>query len=103
MKSWYKKSVAVVASAALMVPAASAFAEAPQHKAKNMLANSAKQTEKNEEKWMSKDTIVIKHSGLDKNVHKKIGSKVIRSIPSLGYDVVQLNKAYRSKKPSLTI
>lgn len=98
MKSWYKKSVAVVASAALMVPAASAFAEAPQHKAKNMLANSAKQTEKNEEKWMSKDTIVIKHSGLDKNVHKKIGSKVIRSIPSLGYDVVQLNKGVSIEK-----
>ena len=53
-----------------MVPAASAFAEAPQHKAKNMLANSAKQTEKNEEKWMSKDTIVIKHSGLDKTYIK---------------------------------
>ncbi|WP_419185266.1 S8 family serine peptidase, partial [Lysinibacillus sphaericus] len=41
---------------------------------------------------MSKDTIIIKHSGLDKSVHKKIGSKVIRSIPSLGYDVIQLNK-----------
>lgn len=63
-----------------------------------MLANSSKQIEKNEEKWMSKDTIVIKHSGLDKNVHKKIGSKVIRSIPSLGYDVVQLNKGVTIEK-----
>lgn len=98
MKSWFNKSVAVVASAALMVPTASAFAETPQHTAKNVLANSSKQIEKNEEKWMSKDTIVIKHSGLDKNVHKKIGSKVIRSIPSLGYDVVQLNKGVTIEK-----
>ncbi|MEK4171267.1 S8 family peptidase [Lysinibacillus sp. FSL L8-0312] len=98
MKSLFKKSVAIVASATLMVPAASAFAEVPQHKAKNVLASSMKQTEQNEEKWMSKDKIVIKHSGLDKNVHKNIGSKVIRSIPSLGYDVVQLNKGVSIEK-----
>ncbi|KAB0443719.1 S8 family peptidase [Lysinibacillus fusiformis] len=102
MKSWLKKSVAVVASAALMVPVASAFAEeTPQQSAKNVVASNSQHAGKNltnEDKWMSKDTIIIKHSGLDKNVHKKIGSKVIRSIPSLGYDVIQLNKGVSIEK-----
>lgn len=75
MKSWFKKSVAVAASAALMVPVASAFAEeTPQQSAKNVLASNSQHAGKNltnEDKWMSKDTIIIKHSGLDKNVHKK--------------------------------
>ncbi|MEB2299583.1 S8 family peptidase [Lysinibacillus xylanilyticus] len=96
MKNWKKKSIALVASAALMVPATSAFAEAPQKTAKNQdlvkVASNKDQTFKNQKEWISKDTIIVKHSGLDKNVHNKIGAKVIRSIPSLGYDVIQLNK-----------
>jgi len=35
LKNWKKKSIALVASAALMVPTTSAFAEAPQNAAKN--------------------------------------------------------------------
>ncbi|MFB7155894.1 S8 family serine peptidase [Lysinibacillus sp. NPDC056232] len=96
MKNWKKKSIALVASAALMVPTTSAFAEAPQKTAKNQdlvkVASNKDQTVKNQKEWISKDTIIVKHSGLDKNVHNKIGAKVIRSIPSLGYDVIQLNK-----------
>ncbi|MEK5232373.1 S8 family serine peptidase [Lysinibacillus sp. FSL K6-0232] len=99
MKNWLKKSVTVVASAALMIPAVSAFAETSQptnNKLEQLMLASnqaaAGKNSKNEEKWISKNTIIIKHSGLANNVHKKIGSKVIRSIPSLGYDVIQLNK-----------
>lgn len=101
LRNWLKKSVTVVASAALMVPAVSAFAETPQPATKNgkleqlMLASNQTRTgqnSQNSEKWISKNTIVIKHVGLDQNVHKKIGAKVLRSIPSLGYDVIQLNK-----------
>ena len=102
MKNWKKKSFAIVASAALMVPTASAFAETPQKAEKNpesvKVANNQKQTEKNQKEWISQDTIIVKHSGLDKNVHKKIGAKVIRSIPSLGYDVIQLNKGVTLEK-----
>ncbi|MGE7913745.1 S8 family peptidase [Lysinibacillus xylanilyticus] len=102
MKNWKKKSFAIVASAALMVPTASAFAEAPQKTEKNpesaKVASNQKQAEKNQKEWISKDTIIVKHSGLDKNVHKKIGAKVIRSIPSLGYDVIQLNKGVTLEK-----
>ncbi|WP_107923922.1 S8 family peptidase [Lysinibacillus parviboronicapiens] len=99
MKNWIKKSMAVVSSAALMVPAASAFAEAPQNTAK--VASNQEQALKqfnNQKEWISQDTIIIKHSGLAKNVHKKIGSKVIRSIPSLGYDVIQLSKGVTLEK-----
>jgi len=96
LKNWVKKSIAIVATAALMVPTTSAFAEAPQKTAKNQelvkLASNKERTLKNQKDWISKDTIIVKHSGLDKNVHKQIGSKVIRSIPSLGYDVIKLNK-----------
>jgi len=102
LKNWKKKSVALVASAALMVPATSAFAEAPQKTAKNQelvkVASNKDQTSKNQKEWISQDTIIVKHSGLDKNVHKKIGAKVIRSIPSLGYDVIQLNKGTNLEK-----
>lgn len=102
MKNWKKKSVALVASAALIVPAASAFAEAPQKTAKNQdvvkVASNKDQALKNQKEWISKDTIIVKHSGLDKSVHNKIGTKVIRSIPSLGYDVIQLNKGTNLEK-----
>ncbi|MBG9454778.1 peptidase S8 [Lysinibacillus sphaericus] len=102
MKNWVKKSIAIVATAALMVPTTSAFAEAPQKTAKNQelvkLASNKEQTSKNQKDWISKDTIIVKHSGLDKNVHKNIGSKVIRSIPSLGYDVIKLNKGTTLEK-----
>ncbi len=102
LKNWKKKSIALVASAALMVPAASAFAEAPQKTAKNQelvkVASNKDQSSNNQKEWISKDTIIIKHSGLDNSVHKKIGSKVIRSIPSLGYDVIQLNKGTNLEK-----
>ncbi|MGE8001263.1 S8 family peptidase [Lysinibacillus sp. NPDC093190] len=102
MKNWVKKSIALVATAALMVPTTSAFAEAPQKTAKNQelvkLASNKEQTSKNQKDWISKDTIIVKHSGLDKNVHKQIGSKVIRSIPSLGYDVIKLNKGTTLEK-----
>lgn len=94
------KSIAVVACTALMVPAASAFAEAPQNPAlvSTMLASNKQQAVKQVKmhtggnEWISTDTIIVKHSGLAKTVHSKIGSKVIRSIPSLGYDVIQLKK-----------
>jgi len=102
LKNWKKKSVALVASAALMVPATSAFAEAPQKTAKNQelvkVASNKDQSSKNQKEWVSQDTIIVKHSGLDKNVHKKIGAKVIRSIPSLGYDVIQINKGTNLEK-----
>jgi len=82
LKNWVKKSIAIVATAALMVPTTSAFAEAPQKTAKNQelvkLASNKERTLKNQKDWISKDTIIVKHSGLDKNVHKQIGSKVIR-------------------------
>ncbi|MFJ7646617.1 S8 family peptidase [Lysinibacillus sp. NPDC097279] len=100
MKNWVMKSIAVVACSALMVPAASAFAEAPQNPelVTSMLASKKKQALKQfnyqtgGNEWISPDTIIVKHSGLAKTVHSKIGSKVIRSIPSLGYEVVQLKK-----------
>lgn len=99
MRNWIKKSIAIVASAALMIPAASTFAEEPQKIAKSTLASSKEQTYfKNQKEWISEDTIIVKHSGLAKNAHKKIGSKVIRSIPSLGYDVIQLNKGLTLEK-----
>ncbi|MGE7675511.1 S8 family peptidase [Lysinibacillus sp. NPDC094403] len=102
MKNWKKNSIAIVASAALMVPTTSAFAEAPQKAAKNQelvkVASNKDQLSKNQKEWISKDTIIVKHSNLDKNVHKKIGAKVIRSIPSLGYDVIQLNKGTNLEK-----
>ncbi|MFJ7738684.1 S8 family peptidase [Lysinibacillus sp. NPDC097287] len=101
MKDWIKKSIAVVASAALMIPAASTFAEEPPKTAKSTLVSSKEQSFKqfeNQKEWISKDTIIVKHSGLAKNAHKKIGSKVIRSIPSLGYDVIQLNKGITLEK-----
>ncbi|MGE7093934.1 S8 family peptidase [Lysinibacillus sp. NPDC048646] len=107
MKKWIKNSMAVVASTALIVPAASAFAEAPQNTAKNSelvkiaIASKQEQTLKqfnNQKEWISQDTIIVKHSGLAKNAHQKIGSKVIRSIPSLGYDVIQLNKGVTLEK-----
>ncbi|AVK96462.1 peptidase S8 [Lysinibacillus sphaericus] len=100
MKNWVMKSIAVVACSALLVPAASAFAEAPQNpeSVKTMLASNNKQGAKQFKQqtggneWISDNTIIVKHSGLAKNVHSKIGAKVIRSIPSLGYDVIQLKK-----------
>lgn len=100
LKNWVMKSIAVVACSALMVPAASAFAEAPQSPAQvtSMLASKKQQAVKQVKmqtggnEWISTDTIIVKHSGLAKTVHSKIGSKVIRSIPSLGYDVIQLKK-----------
>ncbi|TQR39551.1 peptidase S8 [Lysinibacillus sphaericus] len=102
MKNWVKKSIAIVATATLMVPTTSAFAEAPQKTAKNQelvkLASNKERTLKNQKDWISKDTIIVKHSGLDNNVHKNIGSKVIRSIPSLGYDVIKLNKGTTLEK-----
>ncbi|MEB2280944.1 S8 family peptidase [Lysinibacillus xylanilyticus] len=102
MKNWVKKSIAIVATAALMLPTTSAFAKAPQKTAKNQelvkLASNKDQTLKNQKDWISKDTIIVKHSGLNKNVHKNIGSKVIRSIPSLGYDVIKLNKGTTLEK-----
>lgn len=101
LKNWVMKSIAVVACSALMVPAASAFAEAPQNPelVTSMLASNKRQALKqfNDQtggnEWISADTIIVKHSGLAKTVHSKIGSKVIRSIPSLGYEVIQLKKA----------
>jgi len=105
LKNWKKKSIALVASAALMVPTTSAFAEAPQKTAKNQdlvkVASNKDQAFKNQKEWISKDTIIVKHSGLDKSVHNKIGTKVIRSIPSLGYDVIQLNKGTSLEKAVL--
>jgi subtilisin family serine protease len=100
LKNWVMKSIAVVACSALMVPAASAFAEAPQNPelVTSMLASNKKQALKQfnyqtgGNEWISADTIIVKHSGLAKTVHSKIGSKVIRSIPSLGYEVIQLKK-----------
>ncbi|QDQ03202.1 hypothetical protein FOH38_23725 [Lysinibacillus fusiformis] len=89
MKNWVEKSITIVASAPLMLPTTSAFAEAPQKTAKNQelmkLASNKEQALKNQKEWVSKDTIIVKYSGLVKNVHKKIGSKVVQSIPSLGY------------------
>ena len=102
LKNWVKKSIAIVATTALLIPTTSAFAEAPQKTVKNQelvkLASFLEQTSKNEKDWISKDTIIVKHSGLDNNVHKKIGSKVIRTIPSLGYDVIKLNKGTTLEK-----
>ncbi|WP_244854835.1 S8 family peptidase [Lysinibacillus parviboronicapiens] len=102
LKNWVKKSIAIVATTALLIPTTSAFAEAPQKTVKNQelvkLASNKEQTSKNEKDWISKDTIIVKHSGLDNNVHKKIGSKVIRTIPSLGYDVIKLNKGTTLEK-----
>jgi len=102
LKNWVKKSIAIVATAALMVPTTSAFAETPRKIAQSQelvkLASNKEQTLKNQKDWISKDTIIVKHSGLDKNVHNQIGSKVIRSISSLGYDVIKLNKGTTLEK-----
>ncbi|WP_233433824.1 S8 family serine peptidase [Lysinibacillus sphaericus] len=107
MKKWMKKSIALVASASLMVPAASAYATAPEKTAqhteveKSLIASNKEKAlkyVKNDKEWISKDTIIVKHTGLAKNAHKNIGSKVIRSIPSLGYDVIQLKKGISLEK-----
>ena len=107
MKNWIKKAMTIAASATLIIPATSAFAEEPQKTEKDSelvsssLGVSREQSLtnlKDEKEWISQDTILVKHSGLDKNTHKKIGSKVIRSLPSLGYDVIQLNKGVTLEK-----
>ncbi|WP_339260798.1 S8 family peptidase [Lysinibacillus sp. FSL K6-3209] len=107
MKKWMKRSIALVASASLMVPAASAYATAPEKTTKHteveksLIASNKEQAlkyVKNDKEWISKDTIIVKHTGLAKNAHKNIGSKVIRSIPSLGYDVIQLKKGISLEK-----
>ena len=101
MKNWIKKATTIAASATLMIPATSAFAEETPKTENNpelvssSLGISREQSLtrfKDEKEWISQDTIIVKHSGLDKNTHKKISSKVIRSLPSLGYEVIQLNK-----------
>ncbi|CAM5229672.1 Peptidase S8 OS=Lysinibacillus sphaericus OX=1421 GN=LS41612_09420 PE=3 SV=1 [Lysinibacillus sphaericus] len=84
MKNWVMKSIAVVACSALLVPAASAFAEAPQNpeSVKTMLASNNKQGAKQFKQqtggneWISDNTIIVKHSGLAKNVHSKEAQKL---------------------------
>lgn len=102
MKNWISKAITIVASASLMMPATYAFAEEQQKTAHSptlaISQNPSLAQFNNQKEWISQDTIIVKHSGLDKNTHKKIGSKVIRSIPSLGYDVIQLNKGVTLEK-----
>ncbi|WP_046174465.1 S8 family serine peptidase [Domibacillus indicus] len=94
MKKW-KQIMAAAASVSLIVPGA-AFAEVPlsDKEAQYKTAQVDKQV-------TDSQTLVIKYSGaLPESVHKKAGVSVIKRLPGLKYDVVQVPK---SKKLSEVI
>jgi serine protease len=113
VKKWVIKGALISASAALMVPTVVAAAEfSPLEKEKTLkqpdllkellkgekeqkMAAYKKQQETMKEQ-LSTDTLIVKYeSKLSRTIHRKAGTKVIRSIPALGYDVVQLSKGQK--------
>ncbi len=87
MNNW-KKMMAVAVSAALVIPGA-ALAETPAEQ-KEAQYKAAQQ----DQKMTDSRTLVIKYSkALPKSVHKKAGVAIIKRLPSLGYDVVQIPKS----------
>lgn len=109
MKKWLKTSLALGTTAALVVPSAASAAtfdemsklqdqEKPDvlkellgsDAEKKILAYKKQQDQKDQ---LSSDTIVIKYDkSLPKTVHQKAGTSIVKSIPSLGYDVVKVKK-----------
>lgn len=91
MNKW-KKMMAAAVSAALVLPGA-ALAETPVEQ-KEAEYKAAQQ----DQKMTDSQRLVIKYSkALPTSIHKKAGVAIIKRLPSLGYDVVQIPK---SKKVS---
>ncbi len=112
MKKWVKSAAAISASCVLLVPGVTMAAETNglhlskekpdvlkeilQSGKDQKIASYVKQKE--EQKQTSNDTLVIKYDRpLSKSVHQKIGTRVIRSLPRLGYDVVKISKGQKMK------
>ncbi|OMP66695.1 S8 family serine peptidase [Domibacillus epiphyticus] len=91
MKNW-KKIMATVVSAAIVIPGA-ALAETPAEKKETQYQSAMKA-----QQMTDSQILVIKYSkALPHSVHKKAGVTVLKRLPSLGYDVIQIPK---SKKRS---
>lgn len=109
MKKWLKTGFALGTTAALVVPSAASAAtfdeisklqkeEKPDilkdilgsDTEKKILAYKKQQEQKDQ---LSSDTLVIKYDQkLLPSVHQKAGTVLVKSIPSLGYDVVKVKK-----------
>ncbi|RYI28847.1 peptidase S8 [Bacillus infantis] len=102
LKNAKKKALSVGLAAALMVPAFAMPASAgygtvynTEKKPSSVLSQLKQQKE-----IYSKDTLVIKYSKkLTEADHRKAGTTLVKSYPSLGYDVVKLQKG--SKLPDV--
>ncbi|WP_433744972.1 S8 family peptidase [Falsibacillus pallidus] len=112
MKKWIKTTAALSASAALMVPGAASAAqlsplahmkamEMPDvlkelkksSKEKKTAAYQRQQEQQDMKQQISTDTLVIKYDKpIAKGVHVMAGTRIVSSIPGLGYDVVKLSK-----------
>ncbi|OXT16083.1 hypothetical protein B9K06_18100 [Bacillus sp. OG2] len=115
MKNAKKKALSVGLAAALMVPSFAMPASAGYGTVYNTDKKPSSMLEKlNKQKEIySKDTLVIKYSKkLSEADHRQAGTTLVKSYPSLGYDVVKLKKGsklqsvmekYRSTKKVLNV
>ncbi|WP_057759730.1 S8 family peptidase [Cytobacillus praedii] len=109
MRNIWKKSLAVAASAILVVPSIANAAEnnldynsiaaSKDAIVKNLAKSEAElklESYKNNKKsneTLDVDTLIIKYNkSIPRNIHKKAGTQVINSFPALGYDVVYVPK-----------
>jgi serine protease len=100
MKKWQRMTLSFGLASSLLVPSFSATATVKQQP-KNVLPTvksklSSYQQQQQKQEALSSDTIIVKYqSKLSSNLHRKSGAKLERSIPSLGYDIVKLNKGQK--------
>lgn len=99
MKKWKKTALTLGVAATLMVPGyagASGYTAVYKTNDKPGIDLSRYQSQK---EHFSKDTLIIKYSSkLSASEHRKAGAEVIKSYPSLGYDVVKINKGQKLTK-----
>lgn len=101
MKKWFKTGFLLVLAVTLLLPSyAHATGDVNLDKEidfnaseKGFKIQSYKQKQKEMKKQISTDTLVVKYNKkLAQSVHQRAGTTIVRSIPSLGYDVVKLKK-----------
>ncbi|GLB58999.1 S8 family peptidase [Cytobacillus sp. NCCP-133] len=99
MKKWKKTALTLGVAATLMVPGyagASGYTAVYNTSEKPGMDLSQFKSQK---EHFSKDTLIIKYSHkISASEHKQAGAEVIKSYPSLGYDVVKINQGQKRTK-----
>lgn len=106
MGKWFKSGFLLLLAVTLFLPSyANATRDVNLDKEiefntseKSFKIQSYKQKQQEKKKQISTDTLIVKYNKrLANSVHQRAGTTIVRSIPSLGYDVVKLRKGQNLK------